>query len=285
MKLSVIMATYNGSETIHLAIKSILNQSFSDFEFIICDDCSTDTTYEILSEFQQLDPRIKLLQNTSNLRVAASRNRCIEESQGEFIAIIDDDDIALPQRFEKQIDFLEKHHDFAFVGSNAYYFETNEILIWGKTHFAEEQSTSSVFKGFGFVTPSTMYRFKSLQMVEGFTVSKLTRRTEDYDLYCKLYSFGFKGYNLDEILLLYREDLNTIKRRKFQHRIDSIRLRLRWRKRLNLGVEYLPTVFAPILSGLIPQRVLFYRRKRRNKKFLKEYSDTVRNLLPENFWK
>ena len=279
MKLSVIMATYNGAKTIRLSIDSLLNQTFKDFELIICDDASTDNTFEIISEYQKKYPRITVLHNETNLRAGASRNRCIERAKGEYIAILDDDDLALPHRFATQIDFLDSHPEYALTGSNVYYFETNDLRVWGTTTFEGEQSSLAVLKGFAFVNPSTMFRASVLKEVGGHTVSKITRRTEDYDLFCKLYAAGFKGYNIKEVLLLYREDSQTIQRRKFKHRVDYVRLRLFWRKKLNLRGSSLLTTFIPLIAWLVPQPLLLLRRKRKNRVFMENFTDNPHELL------
>lgn len=273
------MATYNGAKTIRLSLDSLLNQTFEGFELIICDDASTDNTFEILSEYQKKDSRITILRNKTNLRAGASRNRCIEHAKGEYVAVLDDDDLAFPHRFATQIEFLDSHPEYAFIGSNVYYFETNELKIWGRTAFGGEQPPLAVLKGFAFVNPSTMFRLTALRQVGGHTVSKLTRRTEDYDLFCKLYAHGFKGFNLEEVLLLYREDSQTIQRRKFKHRVDYVKLRLSWRKKLGLGLSSVPTTFIPLIAWLVPQPILLMRRKHKNKAFMADFEKNPFELL------
>ena len=94
--LSVIMGVYNGQPFLSKAIESILNQTFTDFEFIICDDCSTDDSAKILREFAAKDSRIRLLQNKQNKGLAATLNNCLNIARGTFIARMDCDDISLP---------------------------------------------------------------------------------------------------------------------------------------------------------------------------------------------
>ena len=99
-KVSVIMASYNGEKYISDAIQSLLDQTFQDWELVICDDCSTDSTYQILKRYAEKYPdKFQVLHNEKNLRLAASLNRCIKCTRGEYIARMDDDDVSLPERF------------------------------------------------------------------------------------------------------------------------------------------------------------------------------------------
>ena len=108
-RLSVIMPTYNRSTTVRRAINSILVQIFSDFEFIIVDDSSTDDTPKILLECASRDERIVILRQEKNQGQAAARNLGVNKARGKYIAFMDDDDVSLPLRFEKQVAFLDNN--------------------------------------------------------------------------------------------------------------------------------------------------------------------------------
>ena len=116
-KISVIMGVHNGEKTLPRAIDSILNQTFTDFELIICDDCSTDATIQVIKDYIEKDNRVILIRNESNSGLAASLNNCINISRGEYIARMDDDDISHVDRFEKQNNFLDGHREYAIVGT------------------------------------------------------------------------------------------------------------------------------------------------------------------------
>jgi glycosyltransferase involved in cell wall biosynthesis len=124
-KVSVIMATYNASAFLEDSIESILDQTLKDFEFIIVDDCSTDLSWDILSRYQALDRRIVLLKNQENCGPAASRNRALEFAQGDYIAVLDSDDIALKHRLEKQLLYMESHSDVGMISSGVEYIDKN----------------------------------------------------------------------------------------------------------------------------------------------------------------
>ena len=104
-RLSIVMPFYNTENFIKETIESLLNQTFKDFELIVVDDGSTDKSPEIISSFK--DPRIKLIQNEQRKGIVYSRNKGLSEANGEFYAPFDSDDIALPHKFERQIQFLQ----------------------------------------------------------------------------------------------------------------------------------------------------------------------------------
>ena len=106
-KISIIMSVYNGEDYLSEAIESVLNQTFKDFELIVINDCSTDSTGEILNRFAELDKRVKVHTNEVNLRLPSSLNKAIALAQGKYIARMDADDICLPERLEKQYKFME----------------------------------------------------------------------------------------------------------------------------------------------------------------------------------
>ena len=114
-KVTVFIPAYNREKYIGEAIESILAQSYTNFEILLIDDGSTDGTIDIMHSFS--DSRLRIIRNETNLGIPRTRNKGIEHARGEFIAMLDSDDRAFPTRLEKQVNFLEAHHDFAQVGS------------------------------------------------------------------------------------------------------------------------------------------------------------------------
>lgn len=119
-KISVLMGVYNGGEYLEAAIVSILNQSFRDFEFIIIDDASTDNSPKVLKEWAERDPRIVLMHNQTNLGLTKTLNLGIAKARGEWIARQDADDRSLPDRFSRQLAFLQRHPEVGIVGTGAW---------------------------------------------------------------------------------------------------------------------------------------------------------------------
>jgi len=107
-KISVIMSVYNGEKYLGEAIDSVLGQTFTDFDFIIVNDGSTDGSPGIIQSYR--DERIRVINNEKNIGLTKSLNKAIKESGGEYIARQDADDISLPERFEEQVWFLEEQH-------------------------------------------------------------------------------------------------------------------------------------------------------------------------------
>ena len=125
-KISVVMPTYNTQISIlREAVDSILNQTFSDFEFIIIDDGSANDTYEYLKSIP--DERIKIIKNDTNIGITKSLNIGFRAARGKYIARMDSDDIAFPDRFEKQYAFMESHPDVFVCGSKAIFFKDRAL--------------------------------------------------------------------------------------------------------------------------------------------------------------
>lgn len=248
-KVSVIMGVYNGAKRITNAVNSLLNQSFSDFEIIICDDGSTDNTYDVVKKLTEIDNRIILIKNNRNQGLATSLNNCLNIASGDFIARMDDDDISHPTRFEKQVDFLNEHPEYALVGTSRNFYD--DAGVWGRMVVEGEPSKLDIFLGKSFAHPTVMMRKEALIDVGGYT-TKGVGRTEDYDLWCKFYAKGYKGYNMSEVLLDYYQSRQSYSKRKYKYRINEFKLRKKWRKELNLPFKYDIHTYKPLFVGLIP---------------------------------
>ncbi|MEE8341822.1 MAG: glycosyltransferase family 2 protein, partial [Candidatus Neomarinimicrobiota bacterium] len=116
-KISVILPVYNGEEHLTECVESILHQSYTNFEFVIVDDASTDNTPQILKKYSNQDERVRVITNPINQKQTISANTACKNTSGKYIARMDADDIALPMRFEKQLNFLEANPCVSMVGS------------------------------------------------------------------------------------------------------------------------------------------------------------------------
>ena len=262
--VSVIMGIYkmvNKESIVKLAIDSILNQTYKDFEFIICDDGSNDGTYEMVKNLIKKDNRVILIRNEENKGLAYSLNHCLSVAKGKYIARMDADDISMPNRFEKQVKFLDEHLEYAVVGCNMIYI--NENGIWGNRILAEEPSKKSFLFTSPFAHPTVIMRKEILNILNGYKVEKITRRLEDYDLFMRLYANGYKGYNMQEFLYQFREDNDAYKRRAYKYRWDEVQVRYRGFKALGLMPNAWIYVIKPLIVGLIPQKCLCRLRKLR----------------------
>ena len=173
-KISVIMGVHNGEKTLPRAIDSILNQTFADFELIICDDCSTDATIKVIKSYTEKDNRVILTRNESNCGLASSLNNCINISKGEYIARMDDDDISHADRFEKQNNFLDKHQEYAIVGTCRNTFDN--AGIWNTYGQGGELTKEDIIKCNIFTHPTVMMRKEALVSAGMYTVCERTMR-------------------------------------------------------------------------------------------------------------
>lgn len=248
-KVSVLMSVYNNEATADASIASIVNQTHTDWELILWDDASTDGTTEKLKSWALRDSRIRLFSNAWNMGLAASLNLALAEAQGEYIARMDGDDVSLPERFHKQIAFLDSHPEYAIVGSACTLFD--ESGDWGTRSGCNAPQKKDFLWGSQFVHPAVMMRRDALLAVGGYRVCRDTVRTEDYDLFMRLYAHGFTGYNLSEPLLRYY-DKRVPRRVRFAHRINEVKIRFHGFKALGLLPAGLPYVFKPIAVALLP---------------------------------
>ncbi len=235
-KISVIMGVYNSQDEKKLrkSIESILNQTYTNFEFIICNDCSTkDFIKPVLNEYKEKDSRIIVIENENNKGLAYSLNHCLEYATGEYIARQDDDDISLPTRFEKEVEILDNHQEIAIVGTNLWLYDNDQIV--GKRDIEEYPDKFDLLYGVTFAHPTIMARTEAMTKVGNYSIDPIIRRTEDYDLYFKLELNGYKGMNIQERLYLYSEDMYTMKKQKFCHRVDEYKLRKKYDKLLHLN--------------------------------------------------
>ncbi len=221
-KVSVIIGIYNCEKTLDEAIESILMQTYSDWEMILCDDGSTDNSYQIAEKYaKQYSSKVILLKNDCNRGLNYTLNRCLEVAQGEYVARMDGDDISLSTRFEKQVHFLDEHSDMALVSAQMVLFD--EHGEWGKVSNKEyPQVEDFCGKVPFFCHAACMIRRSAYLEVGGYTVNKNLLRVEDCHLWFKIYSKGYRGANLQEVLYKMRDDRNATKRRTFSARKNGI---------------------------------------------------------------
>ena len=124
--ISIIMGIYNCASTLNEAIDSIIEQTYPNWEFIICDDGSQDNSYEIAKEYEKADPeRFMVIKNSENKGLNATLNRCLKIATGEYVARMDGDDLCDPTRFQKEADFLNRHPEYAIVSTPMIFFDEN----------------------------------------------------------------------------------------------------------------------------------------------------------------
>lgn len=199
--ITVIMSVYNGEKFLEEAIGSILKQTFSNFEFIIIDDGSEDTSMKIIKNFT--DNRISIIENKKNIGLSASLNNGIKLSKGKYIARMDADDISLPERLEKQYNFMERNPNIGIVGAG--YHLINDAGERMGTYIYPDNPVTIHWKllvGPVFPHPTVMMRKKVL-IENHLSYNEEYSVTQDYEFWCKMIQFT-EGSNLPEALIKYR---------------------------------------------------------------------------------
>lgn len=226
--ISVIMPVYNGQDYLAEAIKSILNQSFSDFEFIIIDDCSTDNSLEIAEYFLKQDNRIKITKLAKNIGIVGALNVGLNVAQGKYIARMDADDISVPERLEKQYSFLENHPEVGLVSSDVSVIDSS-----GKIQFIIQMPQTKNMINWAFcyfdpiVHPTVMVKNSLISLSGGYRNQIENEEDyfpEDYDLWVRIIR-NTEFYNLSEPLLrLRKHDNNITKKNEISIMKNSIRV-------------------------------------------------------------
>lgn len=204
-RISIITTTFNDARHIGEAIESILSQSFEDFEYIIVNDNSQDETKDIINKYARTDRRIIPLSNERNLGRAASRNRALQISQSEWIAIFDGDDISDPLRLEKQSAFINEYPNVDYFGSDCCYENkvtldpiSKEFIL----HTSHETISWELYWNYPFHHSSTMGRKKILIEAGGYPETYPV--CEDIYLWMQLAKIGARFANIPEKLIKYR---------------------------------------------------------------------------------
>ncbi len=204
-RVSVVMAAYNVGRYLSQAVDSILAQTLADFELIVVDDASTDATRSVLESYS--DPRIRALYNPSNLGQSVSRNKALAAAHGNYIAILDADDIALPTRLEKQAEWLDRHPEIGLLGSYAVTIDEqgNEHARWDYSPTDDAAIKWAILFTNVFIHSSVMMRKSLVNQTGGYSNEESIRRAfvEDYELLSRL-SRCAQAAILPEVLVKYR---------------------------------------------------------------------------------
>lgn len=265
-KISIIMGIYNCADTLQEALDSILAQTYTDWEMIMCDDCSTDNTMEIAQEYVDRYDNFLLIKNKRNSRLAATLNHCLEYAESEYIARMDGDDISIPERFAVQVAFLDAHPEYALVSCSMINFDKDGD--WGIQTKPEKPCIRDFIYTSPFCHAPVMMRRKILNEVGNYTVKKELRRGQDFYLWHKFYRIGYKGYNLQTPYYKMRDDKNAAKRRTFKDDWYGTKIHLEVMANLDIPLYKRIRAFKGILIGLLPTslRAWAHKKKLQNKK-------------------
>lgn len=251
--ISIIMGIYNCATTLVEALDSIVNQTYTDWELIMCDDGSSDNTYDLAQKYIQQHPeyRMKLIKHHKNKGLNQTLNDCLKEATGEYIARMDADDISLPTRFEKEIAEFEKDPDLSVVSCPMIYFDENADWGVGRCRETYPKKEELVFGTVHSHAPCIV-RTEAIKEVKGYSVGKKLLRVEDWHLWIKIYASGRYGKNLSEPLYKMRDDQLATKRRKFKFRLNEAYMSRLAVKTFNLPKQMYFYSIRFIILGLLP---------------------------------
>lgn len=259
--VSVIMGIYNTKcrEYLERSINSILNQTYSDFEFIICDDGSANDCLKWAKEICGKDSRVVFLKNDSNKGLAFTLNKCLAASKGKYIARMDDDDFSYSDRFKKEIAFLEKNNEYDLIACNANLI--NNGKKYNETKFPEIIEKEDFLYNSPIVHPTIIAKKKSIVAVGGYSEEDKANRLEDYDLFMRMRANGSRMATIQEVLFDYSYDINAQKkRRNIRYRINEFKIRFINFRRLGLYPKAIPFTIKPLIALLLPSNFIFRGR-------------------------
>lgn len=279
-----MLSVFNGRPFLEEAVRSILGQTYKDFELIIIDDASSDGSTEDLARFAKQDPRIILLHNPENLGLTKSLKRGLQEARGEFIARQDADDVSLPLRLEKQVAALDASPELALLGSGLFEMESSGR----KGAVSLQPSLASVIKrkmlfDNAFFHSSVIWRNEVFQN-NGLTYDDKLRYGQDYDLFSRaVWRVG--AANLPEPLIMFRMHAGQVSKQRVEDQ-QSLADAVAWRNFLafGLGKDFQQKDVALMrklgirAGGLSPEE-----RRRQWRLWLKLFSLLEANLLSEEW--
>jgi len=222
--ISVVMSVYNESEDyLNKSIESVLNQSFSDFEFIIViDNPKYNKAREVASAYAQKDKRIRVVLNDKNVGLAASLNKAFSVTKGEYIARMDADDISFPERLNKQFNFMKKHPDIAIMGSSIVYIDEAGKIIESKLNRSNYQFLKRfiLHGGTPCFHPTWFFKRSLLDTVKGY---RILPTSQDFDFLMRVFFLGIKVSNMEEPLLYRRIHLASVSEEKNVYQLKLTR--------------------------------------------------------------
>ena len=219
--ITVFTPNYNGSKYISETIESVIKQSYTNFEYIIIDDHSTDNSWQIIQKYAKKDQRIKTFRNTRNLQIVKNRNCGFQHSSPEakYFAIIDSDDISLPDRLETQVDFLENNPEYGLIGSNIIIINENSEIIGFRKFPLKDNEIHNVITRFNPIAQSSVLLRKIVIEQIGFYHNRW-EVCQDYDYWLRV-GISWKLANIERPLIKYRFSKTQVKVTNFKESLKN----------------------------------------------------------------
>jgi len=259
-RVSVLMPAYNAERYIAEAVRSILDQTFCDFQLVVVDDGSSDNSTHLVRQCAEHDPRIILIRNGSSRNICNALNRGIEEARGEYVARMDADDWSYPDRLMQQVAFMDAHPDVVVSGGSIEICDGDLKPLNIRTYQQnDEDIRRRLFRHSPFAHPAVIYRTAAARAVGGYNPALAD--AEDYDFFLRLGSHGHFA-NLRDLLLRLRTSKDSVsqsKGRRQEHLTIYIRLKASTEYGYQMsGRDHLYTALQYASSFMIPPRMKFW---------------------------
>lgn len=258
-----VLCSKDRIESMENAVRSILSQTYQDFELLICDNGSCLEVQVLLDSLAACDYRIHLLRPGNVNTLQKKLNFCLSAAKGEFIARMDDDDFSHPTRFEEQLSFLNQHPEIDFVGCNI--MQVNESGSAGVRNLPMYPIVADFRFVSPFIHPALLFRRDTLLSADGYSESKWRESCEDYDLLLTLYEQGCHGANIQQVLLNYSIVNSQYQRKPYRHRVNEAVTRYGHFRSLKKLPAWWPYVVKPLAVGLLPLFTLARLKAMRNR--------------------
>lgn len=257
-EISVVMPVYQaeGRRELADAIVSVCRQTLKDWELLICDDGSTDRTWDTLQQLAKIDNRIRLFRHYKNHGAGEARNTCIRAARGRYIAVMDSDDVSAPDRLRIQLDFLKRHPAYAFAGCRGEFFIRTIGDDGTYYRYCAKPEAKDFLVSLPFVHASILFRKEALVKVGGYDRSAAVIRVEDYDLLMRMYVKGLRGANIGKVLYFIRRDDRQYRRRKYRYRFHEVYVKYHRFQELGLMPSGYLYAVKPLFAGLFPARLI-----------------------------
>ena len=251
--VSVLMSAYNEEDWVGKSIDSVLEQTYDHFEFVIVDDGSTDSTPKILDSYAQRDKRIKVI-HQENTGLTRALNIGLDKCQGEFIARMDANDICLPERFQRQVAFLQSHPDHAAVGTWREEFWPSGKTKVQKLPASHEEIADVMVRYCPLGHSTSMIRGDILR---DFRYNEEFVTSQDYELWARLIE-KFKLANIPEVLMRISRIEGSVTHSKPKWRTFKLDMRIKWLALRNTGFSLwkLRYFLLPFIKLIIPRQLV-----------------------------
>ena len=249
--ISVLMSVLNCEKTLDESLNCLLAQTETRWELMICDDGSSDQTGTLIEKWRRRFPeKVTVLKNDRNRGLSCSLNRCLEAANGEFIARMDGDDLCSPERFAAELAYLRAHPDKVIVSTDMQCFDAEGV--WGLRAYPTEPGPRDHVHGTPYCHAACMARTEAVRAAGGYSEAEDCERVEDYELWVRMASMGFRGGNIHEPLYQMRDDRNAADRRKWKYRVNEARVRLLAVRLLHLPAWMSVYALRPLIFGMLP---------------------------------